>query len=104
MLELQESATMLLCWKNRKEANEKNEKRKSHEEVRHLKAKKKRAEDKIKCLHESADNLVKKSESQNEMTLLTQSNSLQNTAHAKEKCLKQVEKLLEDKLQELKDL
>ena len=43
-------------------------------------------------------------EDQNEMMLLTQSNSLRNTAHAKEKCLKQVEKLLEDKLQELKDL
>ena len=67
------------------------EKRKLHEEeVCHLKTKKKRTENEIKSLHKSADDQAKKAEDQNEMTLQTQSNSLRNTAHAKEKCLKQV--------------
>ena len=97
-------ASLLEKQKERKQTK-KNEKRKLHEEeVCHLKAKRKRTEDEIKSLHKSADDLAKKAEDQNEMMLLTQSNSLRNTAHAKEKCLKQVEKLLEDKLQELTDL
>ena len=56
----------------RKEANEKNEKRKLRgEKACHLKAKKKRTEDEIKCLHKSADDQAKKAEGPNEMMLLT---------------------------------
>ena len=88
-----------------KKQSQKNEKRKLHvEEVNHLKEKKRKTEEEIKSLHKSADDLAKKAEDLSKLLLLTQSNSLRKTAHEKENSLKHVEKLLNDKLLELKNL
>ena len=88
-----------------KKQSQKNEKRKlQEEEVSHLREKTRKTEEEIKSLHETADDLAKKAEDLSKMVLLTQSNSLRKTAHEKENSLKQVEKLLNDKLLELKNL
>ena len=87
-----------------KKQSQKNENRKlQEEEVSHLREKKRKTEEEIKSLHETADDLAKKADL-SKVVLLTQSNSLRKTAHEKENSLKQVEKLLNDKLLELKNL
>lgn len=73
------------------------------DEITEIQAQKKRMEEDIRVLLESADETAEKAELQGELGLISKSNGLRRAAKEMERSLETLEKLLTDKLKEMKD-
>ncbi|KXJ20267.1 hypothetical protein AC249_AIPGENE16597 [Exaiptasia diaphana] len=73
------------------------------DEIDEIKKKKRRTEDDIKSLIETADKLLLKTEKQGKLAFLTQANSLHKTAKIKVADLEEIDKSLDSKIKELKE-
>ncbi|KAI7811802.1 uncharacterized protein LOC130552264 [Triplophysa rosa] len=73
------------------------------DEITEIQAQKKKMEEDIKVLLESADETAEKAESQGELGLISKSNGFRRAAKEMERSLETLEKQLTDKLNEMKD-
>lgn len=73
------------------------------DEITEIQAQKKRMEEDIRVLLESADETAEKAELQGELGLISKSNGLRRAAKEMERSLETLEKQLTDKLKEMKD-
>ncbi|XP_013856113.1 uncharacterized protein LOC106511946 [Austrofundulus limnaeus] len=89
--------------KRLKQDEQKAQKRKElTDEISEVKAKKKRMEEDISVLLRSADHNAEKAESRGKLCFISKSNSLRRAAKEKERNLKTLEKLLSEKVNELR--
>ena len=90
--------------RRRKKAAEGSLKRKAiHDEIEGMQKKKKQLAQEISALTSSADKFAERAETAGDLTWVTKSNSLRRTAREKKKELENLQKLLDQKVETLKE-